>query len=217
MQQAADLVRLQDSPRATPSATNGSAGRGSVSHEGVELLFRTFARRFGYRWRQQFEDLKARSLWMRDLRAAGLGDADLRFGLERSAELKWPPSTGEFIELCKPSLEAFGLPAFEDAYLEAWRACGRPGHKWSHPAVGHAAAAVTWRADFGGFRSHGDMRAQFRYHYDLLCRRVLQGEDLDAPMPQPLPERVHQRTPEASRKGIERLRAALGGDDADGS
>lgn len=69
----------------------------------VELIFRTFARRYTNRWVVNFDDVAARELWRNDLSRVGVTDQQVVEGLKLSVKLKWPPSPGEFIPFCLPA------------------------------------------------------------------------------------------------------------------
>ena len=74
-----------------------------LSEHYIELIFRTFARRFTHRWKINHDDLLARHLWHRDLSREEITDAMVVDGLKACTKLKWPPSIGEFIEFCLAS------------------------------------------------------------------------------------------------------------------
>lgn len=95
---------------ATQSATNGSqnseqnAQFPEPSDVAVELIFRTFARRFTHKWAVNFADKTARNLWRRDLAAEKISDTEIKsaLALPELVRMTWPPSTGEFIAFCRP-------------------------------------------------------------------------------------------------------------------
>lgn len=106
----------------------------------IAKVFATFARCFGARWERTGNDRQAPVVWQRAFEVAGLTPAQIRFGLERSSQLAWPPTTGEFIELA-----TFDEPSEADAFREAatWASGRKPADEaWNHPAVAAAAAKI---------------------------------------------------------------------------
>lgn len=99
------------------------------------------------------------------------------------------PSIAALVKACEQGLDLFGLPSPRQAYIEA---CGAPSPKrdfqWSHEAVYLAGQAAGW------FVLASEPEATsfplFNYHYQLLCRRVINGETLEVTAAQPLPETV---------------------------
>ncbi|HKK04221.1 MAG TPA: replication protein P [Gammaproteobacteria bacterium] len=182
----------------------------------MELVFRTFARRHSYRWRPTFEDDKARQLWLHDLRRAGLVDADVRRGLDKCAQEEWPPTVGEFIKFCRAELADYGVPEFDDAYLEARRMACRPSHlqQWSHDMVRIAAASVVWSEDGCGLGPDSETRPQFRYAWEILVRRLFAGKPLEGAVPLALPPTIRRCTREVAAKGIASVRRVLNTEDA---
>ena len=185
----------------------------------MELVFRTFARRYSHRWRPTFEDEKARQLWLHDLRRAKLSDLDVRRGLDKCAEEEWPPSSGEFVKFCRPELADYGVPAFEDAYLEARSRWSGPRHlrepgQWSHDLVMFAAASVVWSEDGHGLGPDRETRPQFRHAWDILVRRLFAGEPLEDAVPLALPPEIRRCTREVAARGIASVRRVLNTEDA---
>jgi hypothetical protein len=95
------------------------------------------------------------------------------------------PSIASLVKACEEGFDLFGLPSTRQAYLEA---CSAPSPKrsydWSHPAVFYAGKAAGWFV----LANESEARAMpiFDYHYSLLCKRVMSGEQLDAELPIPL-------------------------------
>lgn len=167
----------------------------------VEVMFRVFARRWHVRWRAVAEDPKARAVWLSDLAAAGLTDVDVKRGIERTREMAWPPTVGEFIQAARPTLADLGIGSLDQAFAEACRGL-HPNyggnHPWSHAVVYHAALAI------GGqrlcFGPQHEVRKEFSYQLDVLVRRFLAGEKLDVPVPLALPASVHVSTPNGPQR-----------------
>lgn len=96
------------------------------------------------------------------------------------------PTLAAMIAACDNAPALFGLPAAEAAYREACLAAEpKAAQHWSHPAVYYAGRETGWFV----LQSEPQSVAfpQFDYHYTQLCRRVLRGETLDAPIAPALP------------------------------
>lgn len=102
------------------------------------------------------------------------------------------PSIAALVRACEQGFDLFGLPSARQAYLEA---CAAPSPKrsqhWSHPAVYYAGKAAGWYL----LANESEAKAfpVFDYHYGLLCKRVLEGEQLDLELPTPLSDKVERK------------------------
>ena len=99
------------------------------------------------------------------------------------------PSIAALVKACEQGLDLFGLPSPRQAYIEA---CGAPSPKrefsWSHEAVYLAGQAAGWFI----LASEPESKSfpLFDYHYQILCRRVINGEQLELAVAEPLPEKA---------------------------
>lgn len=120
------------------------------------------------------------------------------------------PSIAAFIRACEEGIDLFGLPAVRQAYLEACRAPSpKVDFSWSHEAVYLAGKSTGWFL----LASEPEPVALplFRYHYELLCKRVLQGEELSIEHPTPIPETVSRKLSASEKKErVAKIRAELG-------
>jgi len=156
----------------------------------VGELFSAFQRLFPNRWDRQFADEHARPTWYAGLRAAGVTGPMVKRGLVALAQqrLAWPPSCGEFAELCLPS-----APSDAAAFSEALVWARDAQHEFSHAAVGAAAKSVgTWNLRALDERA---VRAAFGTAYRTALGRLARGESLDVPIPRALPAEVHRGIP----------------------
>lgn len=199
-------------PLASSGSESSSSSSATLSAESVELVFRTFARRWVHKWEKVNADQKARALWLRDLRALGVNDENVRLGLHRSASLEWPPSPAEFAALCKPTPADLGIPDLEAAWREALDiACGRKSREaCSHAVVWHALGHA---GDIGRMPEEKGRKA-FDYAYGKAVDMAMAGESLrEIPKALPKPEDATV-TPEQRRKwaaeGIAKLNAITG-------
>ena len=99
------------------------------------------------------------------------------------------PSIAALVKACEQGLDLFGLPSPRQAYIEA---CGAPSPKrdypWSHEAVYLAGQGAGWFVIAS--ESESTSFPLFDYHYQLLCRRVISGERLEAAVITPLPDKI---------------------------
>ena len=102
-----------DLRRGTRSEANTSETNTAIlSKYSVDLIFKTFSRRFTFKFKMTYEDLSARKLLRRDLIQEGVTDEMVQTGLKSCVKLDWPPSTGKFIEFCKSHKPTFySLPS----------------------------------------------------------------------------------------------------------
>lgn len=175
-------------------------------------------------WRQSFpetQDLNAaKNAWMDALVESGVTtDDQLNQGLRRARQCQSPfwPSPGQFIQWCQPDPpdpEELGLPTPELAYREAC-SMAHPAadhSRWSHPAVRVAAREISSHS----LRTlpESETKEIFIRAYEIAVRRVADGEDLAAEVPEippGLPERPAPRPadPETARRHLRRMRQLL--------
>ncbi len=106
-------------------------------------------------------------------------------------ESEYLPSIAVILQACEKGFALFGLPSARDAYIEACRASSpKRDFDWSHPAVYLAGQAVGWFELAN--EPESSMLPRFSYHYELLCRKVINGEDMKLQAAEPLPEKVER-------------------------
>lgn len=120
------------------------------------------------------------------------------------------PSIAALVRACDQGLDLFGLPSPRQAYIEA---CGASSPKrdfpWSHEAVYLAGQAAGWFV----LANEAEARALplFEYHYQLLCRRVINGERLEAIVATPLPDKISRPLSKNEAKArLAKMKAELG-------
>lgn len=133
----------------------------------------------------------------------------LKTGLRKAADFTGFFNLPAFRELCRLKPEDIGLPECKAAYMEACRAPGpKAKQKWSHPAVYHAGKNTGW-FELSSF-PEDQIYPRFKTFYQQLVDRVMNGEALDAPMMEALPEKVTViLTPEQNEDRMASLRASL--------
>ena len=169
----------------------------------VALLFRLFARAFGNRWRATFEDPQAPMVWERKSRALGISATAVRAATGPATSHKFPPSVGEFVELCRPA-----APLVDSALREALAWHPDVDKAWSHPAIAATAKEV------GHWRLHSkddhSLRPLFGAIYQQMLDRHARGERLDVPVVRALPAEIRTVTPRGAGTP-ESVRAAIAG------
>ncbi|MFL9890210.1 hypothetical protein [Paraburkholderia sp. RL17-381-BIF-C] len=115
-------------------------------------------------------------VWREKIRSNALKFADVRRGLAGAERLKWPPSWGEFLELCKPALDV------DESIREAVEqmAARRNGiDQWSSPAIYWAAVRI------GEFDLLSLSHAQIKPRFASALAKVIEGGEIP-----PVPARV---------------------------
>jgi len=148
------------------------------------MIFTRFMAIYGYKYKSCFEtedELRiAKREWALSLR--GYGEGELVAAVNRCKEtLAWMPTISEFLAILRDLGGDFGLPSTRDAYIEACLHAEHPRrHDWSHPAVYLAGRNTGWfelRSE-----DEAEILPRFRYQYEVLCRRVREGETLELPV-----------------------------------
>lgn len=96
------------------------------------------------------------------------------------ANNRYLPSINDLRLAC---LEAQAVPSLQQAWYQAINLAATSGLSLDdhdiNPVIHHAARATGWEALRDG---DSDIFDIFSYHYQLLCKRMLDGERLDAPI-----------------------------------
>ncbi len=146
---------------------------------------------FGAKWLKQFGDtdspaFETWSQFLGDLTGAQIKNGFVNLLKDKPRYL---PDAVEFREFCL-DLGSHGLPLVRAAYEEACRAPSpKRAQRWSHPAVYQAGVATGWFELAS--RATDEIFPRYRYHYEMLCQRVLSGEDITVPVPDALPEKIN--------------------------
>lgn len=139
-----------------------------------------------------------------------LGDAELKNGLKNARDFTGFFTLPAFRELCKTTPDDMGLPGTRRAYEEA---CMKPSPKaeqdWSHPAVYHAGRATGWH-ELASLPDR-EIFKRFEYNYDLMKKRLADGEDLSVELPKAIPASVPKYcTRDENQNRMMELREAMG-------
>lgn len=131
-------------------------------------------------WRQAWPSTEAldaaKAEWIKEFADEGIRTLEqIEFGIQKCRKLKKPfaPSVGEFIAMCVPSPEDFGMPAPADAWLEALMGT------YSHEAVKLASEATGLFDLRAAKQEEKGLRARFDRNYEVILRRAQASQPLD--------------------------------------
>lgn len=223
MQDSQELIN-QITQQVTVSSTNTQTEAGQKGSEAdkeaiINTLNQVFAE-FELVYHNQFikafpsaeKLLYAKRLWFGSLSSYSAEEIlkGARLAIKQSEFL---PSVASFIRFIEQaSTENLGLPDAHAAYIEACRAPSpKAEFNWSHLAVYYAGLASDW------FLLANSTEKQafpvFKRNYDLLCQRVRDGVELQAPLPAALPEQLQRPLDKAEqKKRMAELKQSLGWD-----
>ena len=153
-----------------------------ITPETAEVVNDLFRRLRGIfpAWRQAWPSTEAldaaKAEWIKEFADAGIRSLEqIEFGIQKCRKLKKPfaPSVGEFIAMCTPSAEDFGMPTAADAWVEALIGT------YSHDGV-RIAANETGIFDLRSAKQEDkSLRARFDRAYAIVIRRAQEGQPLD--------------------------------------
>jgi hypothetical protein len=154
----------------------------AITVETAEVVNDLFRRLRGIfpAWRQAWPSTEAldaaKAEWIKEFAAVGIRTLEqIEFGVQKCRKMKKPfaPSVGEFIAMCTPTAEDFGMPSSADAWLEALMG------SYSHDGV-RIAANETGIFDLRCAKQEDkSLRARFDRAYAIVVRRALDGQPLD--------------------------------------
>ncbi|MFT0517288.1 replication protein P [Pseudomonas faucium] len=153
-----------------------------VSLETAEVVNGLFRRLRGIfpAWRQAWPSTEAlaaaKEEWIKEFAAEGIRTVEqIEFGIEKCRKLKKPfaPSVGEFIAMCQPTPEDFGMPAPAAAWVEALMGV------YSHEGVKIAAVATGLFDLRSAQQNDKGLQARFDRAYEIVLRRAKEGQPLD--------------------------------------
>ncbi len=180
--------------------------------DAINQVFTELELAYHNQFRRAFPDATqlgmAKQLWLHAL--CDLTPARLRSGVRRAIQQsEFLPSLHSLREFCDPDLGELGLPEAHAAYIEACRA---PSPKreacWSHPIVYRAGVESDWF--FLANNPENVAFPVFKRNYELLIARLLDGENLDVPIPKALPEEISTPLPrEENQRRLKALRDEL--------
>lgn len=216
LQQSGGLSADSDGSRRQQEA-RGAGGRTGQNHTAlVDVINRMFAEfelayhnQYHKAYRDEGSVALAKKYWLGKL--SRFSPEVIQWAVQQVvSSQEFLPSLSTMLRSCEDAMGQYGMPASHDAYVEA---CTAPHPKthwaWSHPAVYHAGRAADWYV----LATQPESRAfpRFEYHYRQYCARVLNGEQLDTPVPEALsaPE-PPTPDPGEGRRQLHRLRSRVG-------
>jgi hypothetical protein len=111
-------------------------------------------------------------------------------------ESEFLPTIKGLLKYCN---ESYGLPDAHAAYLEACRASSPKNEfNWSHPAVYFAGRESDWYFLAGSTEKQAF--PVFKRNYELICERVITGEDLRVALPKAIPDTINTPLSNDERK-----------------
>lgn len=153
-----------------------------VTPQTAEVVNELFRRLRGIfpAWRQAWPSTEAldaaKAEWIKEFADVGIRTLEqIEFGVQKCRKMSKPfaPSVGEFIAMCTPTAEDFGMPAAADAWMEALIGA------YSHDGV-RIAANETGIFDLRAAKQDDkSLRARFDRSYAIVIRRAQEGQPLD--------------------------------------
>ncbi len=194
------------------------AGRNDVqlstdTIEAINGVFVLLATNFGNQFYKAFPNTEqaniAKRLWAKHLNSY---PKNLLMAVAEDiiANETFLPPLATFKAYCDKAFALYGLPDPHRAYIEACRAPKpKAEYKWSHPAVYYAGLATDWF--FMSSEPESQVFPVFKRNYEMLCERVIKGEDLKAPVTKALPQEVSvPLSSEENKQHLSALRKQLG-------
>lgn len=154
----------------------------SLSPETTEVVNELFRRLRGIfpAWRQAWPSTEAldasKAEWIKEFAVEGIRSLEqIEFGIQKCRKLKKPfaPSVGEFIAMCMPSPDDFGMPEPAAAWVEALMGV------YSHEGVKIAAIATGLFDLRSAKQEDRGIRQRFDHNYAIVIRRAQEGQPLD--------------------------------------
>lgn len=131
-------------------------------------------------WRQAWPSTEAldaaKAEWIKEFADEGIRTLEqIEFGIQKCRKLKKPfaPSVGEFIAMCVPGPEDFGMPSVAGAWMEALM------ETYSHEGVKIAAIATGLFDLRSAKQEDKGLRQRFDHNYAVVIRRAQEGQPLD--------------------------------------
>lgn len=131
-------------------------------------------------WRQAWPSTEAldaaKAEWIKEFADEGIRTLEqIEFGIQKCRKLKKPfaPSVGEFIAMCVPGPEDFGMPSVAGAWMEALM------ETYSHEGVKIAAIATGLFDLRTAKQEDKGLRQRFEHNYAVVIRRAQEGQPLD--------------------------------------
>lgn len=181
--------------------------------DAINQIFTELELAYHNQFRRAFPDAAqlgmAKQLWLHAL--CDFSPLRLRAGVRRAIQnSEFLPSVYALRDFCDPDPRELGLPDAHAAYIEACRAPSpKRDARWSHPIVYRAGVESDWY--FLANNPESVALPVFKRNYELLIARLLDGENLDVPIPKALPEEISAPLPrDENKRRLKKLRNELG-------
>ncbi|WP_257264948.1 replication protein P [Endozoicomonas sp. ONNA2] len=176
----------EQTPSASDQGASGSgthqAGSGADHVDAINAVFTLLEGAYPLKFKRAFQThddlMRAKRVWKNSLRE--FSPRRILMAAKKALDTaRFFPDLSDIRELCKLRYDEVGLKEPLQAYYEA---CYAPqqnrDYPWSHIAVYLAARETGWMM----LRSEEQRVAYpvFERNYEILCNRVLEGEDLEA-------------------------------------
>lgn len=192
------LNEITQQIQALPSASQTQAGQTNqdvldpATIQSINGIFELLSTNYGNQFYSAFPSTEqsntAKRLWAKHLNKYPQ-DVLMAVADEIVGKETFLPSLAKFKEYCDNAYSLFGLPDVHSAYVEACRAPNpKKEYKWSHLAVYYAGLATDWF--FISSAVESKVLPVFKRNYEMICDRVIKGEELATPLHKALPEEV---------------------------
>jgi hypothetical protein len=151
---------------------------------------RAITKGYQQKFKTQDQEVKFKRQFMLALAESGLTNEDsIKPGLHYyRTNSEWMPTPAEFVDACQNATVS-GFPAPHRAFIEYCTHYSNPKHKWSHTVV--RLAAIDSGQSYDIQRLPEDQSFPiYNRAYEILKRRAISGEELEAPILKALPEEV---------------------------
>jgi Replication protein P len=221
MEHGKDLVeRAIRDLEASPRTSRTGAGRTEHRRDpalvdAINQVFALFRLNYHNQYYSAYHDAEQlnqiKRLWLDSL--AGHSTETILLGARRCIETsEYLPTLHRMLDCCREAkLQAQGLPDAHAAYREACLAPEpKQAQRWSHPAVFHAGREAGWF--FLASTPEAKAFPVFEKRYRAVCDRIVAGEMLQLPAPEPGPAAAALVAPDADeqRARLAKLRADTG-------
>ncbi|MAK91085.1 MAG: hypothetical protein CMI13_07620 [Oleibacter sp.] len=216
LNQVTQQLKQVSSGSKTPAGKRGAAASAANQQreatveqkEAINQIFELFRFNYHNQFLKAFPDLEtmnmAKRLWSR-LLGEYSPEVMMRAAERAVKESSFLPNVHEVLARCDVA-DVLGLPSAHAAYMEACRAPSpKKDYNWSHPAVYFAARASDW------FFLANTIEEQafpvFKRNYEILLKRLQNGEEIELEIPKALPEEVvHPLPREEQHKRLQELK-----------
>ena len=184
-----------------------------ICEDAITTLWERLGESFGSSFLNQYGDVGGSAFQTWTMGLIDLTPAQIEKGFINClrSESKYAPTLKVFREHCM-DIAQHGLPSLTAAYEEACKAPSpKDRQKWSHPAVYHAGRLTGW-SELHAIATN-QMLPRYQYNYEILCKRVIAGENINLDVPQAIPRKITKLcTAQENIEHMKKLKAEMGWD-----